>query len=458
MNNKQDTICALITPNGVGAIGVIRISGQLAFSIVNQHFSGKNLLTQQSHTIHYGNFINGNAEIIDEVVVALYKSPHSYTLEDVCEISCHGSTFIMEKIMETLLLSGARMALPGEFTERAFLNGRFDLSQAEAVADLIASDSKAAHNLAIRQLKGGISKKLRELRTALIDFAALIELELDFAEEDVEFADRTKFKTLLMSLLEEVGFLKNSFKYGNAIKEGIQVAIIGKPNAGKSTLLNALIQEDRAIVSSIAGTTRDTIEETFNIDGILFRLIDTAGIRSTQDEIEAIGVKKAVEKINNAFVVIILFDLSDTPLEDISDLEKNIPEGKNLLYIGNKQDIISAEDMEQYNNALPSDTLFIAAKDSTGIESLKSALVKMVKIEGQDSQQIIITNKRHHEALIHAENSLKEILFGMENNISTELLTHDIKEALRHLGSITGQIDVDKDILASIFGKFCIGK
>lgn len=458
VNHKQDTICAIITPNGVGAIGVIRISGNLAISIVNQHFRGKDLETQQTHTIHYGNFLGKNRQMIDEVVVALYKQPHSYTMEDVCEISCHGSTFIIQEILETLLLAGARMALPGEFTERAFLNGRFDLSQAEAVADLIASDSKAAHDLAMRQLKGGISKKLQELRTALIDFTALIELELDFAEEDVEFADRTKLTSLLIDILKEVDFLKNSFKYGNAIKEGIQVAIIGKPNAGKSTLLNALLQEDRAIVSSIAGTTRDTIEETFNIEGVLFRLIDTAGIRTTQDEIEAIGVKKAIEKINNAFIVIALFDLSGTPLEDIAELQKQIPDDKSILFIGNKQDAISSTDQLQLLSSLPANTLLISAKDNSGIDSLKSALVSMVNMGEQDQQQVIITNKRHHEALMHAGNALKDILAGMDNSISTELLTHDIKTALRHLGSITGHIDVDKDILATIFGKFCIGK
>lgn len=456
-NDFSDTIVALSTPPGIGAIGVIRLSGTKAIEIVNSVFNGKNLLDQASHTIHFGKIIDQN-QIIDEVLVSLFIAPHSYTKENVVEISCHGSSYIQQKIIETLLKSGARSAKPGEFTQRAFLNGRFDLSQAEAVADIIASDSQAAHKIAMNQMRGGISTKLSELRTALVDFTALIELELDFGEEDVEFADRTKLNELLHQIQKEIAVLLQSFSYGNAIKNGISVAIVGKPNAGKSTLLNALLQEERAIVSDIAGTTRDTIEETLTIDGFLFRFIDTAGLRKTDDTIEKIGVERSIEQINKAEIVIYLFDISTENFAAVEEELKIIPTDKKVIILGNKQDL-SKSNFDISKPAFTESFISISAKEKIGIDELKTALVNLVLKDKIDTQNaVIISNQRHYEALQKSQLAIENVLQKLQQNISSDFISQDIKTALRHLGDITGNIDLDKDILATIFGKFCIGK
>lgn len=451
-----DTIVALSTPAGVGAIGVIRLSGAKAVEITNKLFIGKNLSKQASHTIHLGNFIE-NDEIIDEVLVSLFLAPSSYTKENVVEISCHGSPYIQQKIIEALISNGARAAKPGEFTQRAFLNGRFDLSQAEAVADIIASDSQAAHKIAINQMRGGISSKLKELRTALVDFTALIELELDFGEEDVEFADRTKLNELLYQIKEEIAHLSNSFKFGNAIKNGIPVAIVGKPNAGKSTLLNALLQEERAIVSDIAGTTRDTIEETLTIDGFLFRFIDTAGLREAKDAIEKIGIERSKETIEKADIVVYLYDISEEEFSTVEEELKIIPPQKKVIILGNKQDL-SGTDSDK-KTIFPKNFISISAKEKIGIDELKKTLVNLVLEDKIDSQNaVIITNQRHYEALQKAQEAIDDVLQKLQQNISSDFISQDIKTALRYLGSITSDIDIDQDILATIFGKFCIGK
>ena len=461
----SDTIVALSTPAGIGAIGVIRLSGTKAVGIVNSIFKGKNLTEQASHTIHLGKLIDKN-QIIDEVLVSLFLAPSSYTKENVVEISCHGSPYIQQKIIEVLIKHGARPAKPGEFTQRAFLNGRFDLSQAEAVADIIASDSQAAHKIALQQMRGGISSKLKELRTALVDFTALIELELDFGEEDVEFADRTKLNELLHQIQQEITILSNSFQLGNAIKNGIPVAIIGKPNAGKSTLLNALLEEERAIVSDIAGTTRDTIEEAFTIDGFLFRFIDTAGLREAKDEIEKIGVERSKEAIEKAEIIIYVSDYKEMKAEDVfAEVVKLNIHTRNIILVANKAEEIFEKEGGgiHYNNFIEnlgfSNHLFISAKEKTGIDLLKKKLLAMVLNDKIDAQNaVIITNQRHYDALQKSETAIAEVLEKIQQNISSDFISQDIKTALFHLGTITGEIDIDKDILATIFGKFCIGK
>jgi tRNA modification GTPase len=456
MNYSDNTIVALSTPNGVGAIGVIRLSGNDAVKIVNAIFIGKNLLEQRSHTIHLGK-ISYNKEILDEVLVSLFLAPSSYTKENVVEISCHGSPYIQQKIIEALIDNGASSAKAGEFTQRAFLNGRFDLSQAEAVADIIASDSQAAHKIAMNQMRGGISSKLSELRTALVDFTALIELELDFGEEDVEFADRTKLNELLHQIQHEIAVLLQSFSYGNAIKNGIPVAIVGKPNAGKSTLLNALLQEERAIVSAIAGTTRDTIEETLTIDGLLFRFIDTAGLREANDEIEKIGIERSKEAIEKADIVIYLFDIFTEDFTVVEEELKIIPKDKKIIILGNKQDL-NKSNFEVSTPIFEENFIAISAKEKVGIDELKTALVNLVLKDKIDQNVVIISNQRHYEALQKSQLAIENVLQKLQQNISSDFISHDIKTALRHLGEITGNIDIDKDILATIFGKFCIGK
>jgi len=456
-NDFSDTIVALSTPPGVGAIGVIRLSGTDAVAITNMLFVGKNLLQQPSHTIHLGKLVF-QQEVLDEVLVSLFFAPHSYTKENVVEISCHGSPYIQQKIMEALLNSGARAAQPGEFTMRAFLNGRFDLSQAEAVADIIASDSQASHKIALQQMRGGISTKLKELRADLVDFTALIELELDFGEEDVEFADRTKLFELLHHIQEEIRQLQQSFRYGNAIKNGIPVAIIGMPNAGKSTLLNALLNEERAIVSSIAGTTRDTIEETITIDGYLFRFIDTAGIREAKDEIERIGIQRSMEKIAQANIVIHVLDYQQAnQYEDVLALEASILQKNPSIKIVT---VINKIDLQGNVDAIPKreTDITISAKEHYRLDVLKKELVEYVHSLKQDKQDVIITNIRHMEALNNAHQAIERVIEKLQQHIPTDLISQDIKTALRYLGNITGDIDVDKDILATIFGKFCIGK
>lgn len=460
MTNKiySETIVALSTPQGIGAIGIIRLSGTDAVNIVQTVFKGKNLTKQASHTIHFGKIVCQNTEI-DEVLVSLFLGPTSYTKENVVEISCHGSSYILQKIIETLLQNGARSALPGEFTKRAFLNGRFDLSQAEAVADIIASDTQAAHRIAMQQMRGGISAKLTELRSSLIDFTALIELELDFGEEDVAFADKSKLLELLNLIKNEIQLLTQTFKLGNAIKNGIPVAIIGKPNAGKSTLLNTILREERSIVSEIEGTTRDTIEETLTLDGYLFRFIDTAGLRESEDVIEKMGVKRSYEKIKSASVLLCIFDISQ--INNKTEFEKEVQFansfGLPFLLIGNKADLCSEQQINEFSSY--NNLNFVSAKNQIGIDTLKEQLIQLILGDTAISENaVFITNQRHLEALQSSETAINEVIEKLKQNIPSDLISQDIKTAIRHLGNITGEIDIDKDILASIFGKFCIGK
>jgi tRNA modification GTPase len=462
---EQDTIIALATPSGVGAISVIRLSGEKAIDIVNDHFQSiqknKSLLTQKTHTIHLGHIVNKEV-ILDEVLVSIFKNPRSYTGENVVEISCHGSTFIQQEIIQLFLKNGCRMADNGEFTMRAFLNGKMDLSQAEAVADVIASNSAASHQMAIQQMRGGITNELKELRVQLLDFAALIELELDFSGEDVEFADRTKFKELVAKISFVLKRLIDSFAFGNAMKNGIPVAIIGEPNVGKSTLLNTLLNEEKAIVSDIAGTTRDAIEDEIIIDGVAFRFIDTAGIRETEDVIESIGIKKAYEKAENAQLIIFLIDAnkfsqaSDEFLQEIKTIKERFP-NKRLLVIANKIDTVSCHDTSILQSEIEK-VILLSAKQKTGIEELTSELTSLVHTGALSNNETIVTNSRHFEALNNALTAILSVQQGIDLEISTDLFSIDIRECLRHLGNITGEYDVDKDILGHIFGNFCIGK
>jgi tRNA modification GTPase len=456
----DDTIVALATPPGIGALGVIRLSGKRAIDIASTLFPAKDIAMQRSHTLHVGNLVFNN-KTIDEVVLSIYKAPRSYTGEDIIELSAHGSPFIHEQIINACLQNGARLAKPGEFTQRAFLNGKLDLTQAEAVADLIASSSEAAHKSALHNIRGGFSNVLKHLREQLIKFSALIELELDFSQEDVEFADRSQFIQLITEAKEITSGLIHSFRLGNVIRNGVQVAIIGKPNAGKSTLLNALLNENRAIVSDIAGTTRDTIEEVINIDGILFRLIDTAGIREhTSDVIEGMGVEKSFEKMHAADIVIYLFDIHETSEEDLRTAELLMQKnGKKYLLAGNKSD--------ETGSVTPSDVrkkfdhqagvIFISAKEGTHIEVLKEKLIDMV-LEGKvNTEDTIITNARHYHMLQQMNESLQDIEKGLINNLPGDLLALDIRRCLHFLGEITGEITTE-DQLDYIFSKFCIGK
>jgi len=452
----DDTIVAVATAPGLGAIAVIRLSGPNAYSICNGLFPGKDLLLQASHTLHFGNLVS-NGHIIDEVVVSLYKGPRSYTGEDVIEISCHGSPYIQQQIIDATVKAGARLAKPGEFTQRAFLNGKLDLTQAESVADLIASNSAASHQTAMQQMRGGFSKELHALREQLITFSALIELELDFSQEDVEFADRTGLYTLVSNATGVVKHLIDSFRMGNVIKNGVNTAIVGKPNAGKSTLLNTLLNENRAIVSDIAGTTRDTIEEVLNIDGILFRLIDTAGIRESLDTIESIGVQKTMEKIREAGVVVYLFDVNELTETDIrNQVTAFEAQNVNYLLVGNKTDITGEAAIRTKFSAIP-EILFISAKNHAHIQELKDALVHKVLAGDVNTEDTIITNARHHAALQEVLKSLLDVKQGMDNGLPGDLLALDIRLCLHYLGEITGEV-TNEDRLDYIFSKFCIGK
>jgi tRNA modification GTPase len=444
----NDTIAAIATPAGVGALGIIRLSGEDAISIANRLFPAKNLHQQPSHTLHVG-YLKNNNQILDEVVVSLYRTPRSFTGEDVVELTCHGSPFVLEQVLQACLQQGARLAKPGEFTQRAFLNGKMDLAQAESVADIIAANTAAAQQTALQHLRGGFSQDLQLLREELIRFSALIELELDFSGEDVEFADRMEFKTLIGRISKTVTQLLESFKLGNAIKQGIQVAIIGKPNAGKSTLLNALLNEERAIVSDIPGTTRDTIEETINIGGILFRLIDTAGIRSSKgDVIEDIGIERSKANAAKADIVLHLKDLTDTSGEEESWMKEW--KTKTLL-VFNKSDAAVQTPVAEPEN------LYISARNKQGIEELKQAVYDKAIGEQIHTESTIVTNARHYHALQKVADSLQEIQAGMQNNLPGDLLALDIRTCLHHLGTITGQI-THEDQLDFIFSKFCIGK
>lgn len=448
---QQEAICALATPSGVGAIAVIRVSGDATFSIVNQIFRGKDLTKVASHTVHFGTIREGNA-IIDEVLVAVFKTPTSFTKEDTIEISCHGSDYIIRQILKLLVKNGARLARPGEFTQRAFLNGQFDLVQAEAVADLIAADSAASHRTALNQLRGGFSQKLATLREELIHFASMVELELDFGEEDVEFADRDDLKALIHSLQRTISPLIDSFDYGNALKEGVPVAIIGAPNVGKSTLLNALLNEEKAIVTAIAGTTRDVIEDVLYIDGMKFRIIDTAGIRETEDVVESIGIERSKRAMNQADIVVMLFDSEETHSE-VEDLAATLEGKKKVIWVKNKVDLTSSRGEPSHGGA---GEVKISAKTGEGIEDLKKALVA-ANYSANAASDTVITNLRHYEHLVKTQQALSDVLDGLETGITGDFLAQDIRLALHHLGEITGQI-VNDDLLANIFSKFCIGK
>ena len=463
MNNTHhtDTIAAPATAQAVAAIALIRVSGPEAFTSVFSLFTpakkSLSLDNIESHKAYFGNIVDGET-LVDEVLITFFKGPHSFTGEDTVEISCHGSLFILNEILRLLIGKGLRMAAPGEFTMRAFMNGRMDLSQAEAVADVIASASAAQHKLAMQQLKGSFSKEIQHLRQELIDFAALIELELDFGEEDVEFADRTRLKALLAAIRSTVVSLIESFAYGNAIKNGIPVVIAGKPNAGKSTLLNALLKEERAIVSEIAGTTRDTIEEVMVIDGIQFRFIDTAGLRETTDTIEKIGVERSYEKIKNAAILLYLIDSSNLTEEEwqkeLTTAETLGQNSSSFLILANKSDVFSAEIDEK---TLKNDKILkISAKNGTEIETLKNRLQKLANVD-KNTGEIVVTNLRHYEALKNTLEALNRVGESIDQNISGDFLVIDLRKALYHLGEITGQITPD-DILGSVFSRFCIGK
>jgi tRNA modification GTPase len=457
LTNWDDTIVALATPQGVGAIGVIRVSGKRSFPIMNELFPAKNLQEQASHTLHVG-YLKENGVVLDEVVLSLFKGPKSYTGEDVIEISCHGSPFIQEQVLAAIVRKGARMAKPGEFTQRAFLNGKLDLAQAESVADLIAANTEASRKTALHNMRGGFSSDLHALREQLIKFSALIELELDFAQEDVEFADRKALHELVQQLQTTTNELVRSFSLGNAIRNGVQVAIIGKPNAGKSTLLNALLNENRAIVSDIAGTTRDTIEEVININGILFRLADTAGIREhTQDVIEQIGVERSLEKMKASDIVVYLFDINTTTTAELQEQLAEL-QSRQIRYIpvANKTDVASPAAVQAFLHAIP-DLIFIAARGSTGIESLQLALTQQVMTGSLQTEATIVTNARHYEALQKLSTALQDVQKGLNDQLPGDLLALDIRQCLHYLGLITGEI-TNEEQLDFIFSKFCIGK
>ena len=463
-----ETIVALASPSGAGAIAVIRLSGKNALMIAStvfQSVSNKDLAAQKTHTIHLG-FIKDGPKVIDQVLVSLFKNPHSYTGEDVIEISCHGSTFIQQQIIQLLLRNGAKMAQPGEFTLRAFLNGKLDLSQAEAVADLIASDNEASHQIAMQQMRGGFSNEISKLREELLNFASLIELELDFAEEDVEFADRTQFAELLNRIEFVLKRLIDSFAVGNVIKNGIPIVIVGEPNVGKSTLLNALLNEERAIVSEIAGTTRDTIEDELVIGGIGFRFIDTAGIRETKDVVESIGIKKTFEKIEQAQVVLYLVESQKSKVESMKSVLIEIEKIKNkfplkpLVVIINKVDLLTADDVTSLRQQLETLNVkleTISAKNKTGIDELKSTLLSFVNTGALRNNETIVTNSRHYDSLLKALEEIAKVRYGLEQSISSDLMAIDIREALYYFGEITGEVTND-ELLGNIFANFCIGK
>ncbi|MDP4185245.1 MAG: tRNA uridine-5-carboxymethylaminomethyl(34) synthesis GTPase MnmE [Bacteroidota bacterium] len=462
----QATICAITTGHGGGAVSMIRLSGEEAIQITDSVFSspvkGKTLSTQKANTLHFGSILD-DGNVIDEVIVSIFKAPHSFTGEDVVEITCHGSIYIQQRLLQLFIRQGARLAKPGEFTQRAFLNGKMDLSQAEAVADLIASTSGASHKVAMNQMRGGFSGELIKLREQLLNFTALVELELDFSEEDVEFADRSQLHVLADNIEKLISRLVDSFQLGNAIKNGIPVAIAGETNVGKSTLLNALLNEEKAIVSEIEGTTRDVIEDVINIEGIAFRFIDTAGIRDTQDKIETLGIERTFKKINQASIVLLLIDLTrklSSGLESLAKIRNKISNQK-LIIVGNKIDKKSTEELNEFRNDLNlkenESLVFISAKHGDHIDQLREILLKTVDFNRVDNNEVIVTNVRHYEALTLALKAIRRVIEGLDQHISGDFLAQDIRECIHYLGEITGQISND-EILVHIFKHFCIGK
>lgn len=457
---STSTICALATAPGIGAIAVIRLSGKDAITICNKVFNGKDLTKVDTHTVHFGTIKDGD-KVVDEVLVSVFKDKNSFTGENAIEISTHGSPYIQQQVLQLLISNGAQSAGPGEFTLRAFLNGKLDLSQAEAVADVIAANSETSHELAMQQMRGGFSNEIQKLRELLIHFASLIELELDFGEEDVEFADRDDLKALVSKLNSALSKLINSFDYGNVIKSGVPVAIIGEPNVGKSTLLNALLNEEKAIVSDIAGTTRDVIEDEINIKGIAFRFIDTAGIRETDDTIETLGIEKTFEKIDQASVVLLLVDAATITREALDNDIKKISdriEGKNkrLIVIANKVDAMKDQEGLLKTFTGIKNVIFTSAKQKDNIAAIEEKLYEYIQ-SGALNNDVVVTNARHYEALTKSNESLLKVLEGLDNNITGDFLAMDIRQALHYLGEITGDITTD-DLLENIFSKFCIGK
>ena len=444
---EKTTIVALSTPPGMSAIALIRLSGDDAITITNKVFD-KDILNAKGYSVHYGSIKNGE-NAIDDVIATIFRGPKSFTGEDIVEIACHGSTFIQQSIIELLLQNGATMAQAGEFSKRAFFNGKMDLSQTEAIADLIHSTSSAAHQVAMNQMRGGFSNDLKVLREKLIHFASMIELELDFSEEDVEFADRTELHKLVSEVIEHVNKLAQSFKLGNAIKNGVQTVIVGRPNAGKSTLLNGLLNEERAIVSDIPGTTRDTLEESLTINGLEFKLIDTAGIREAKDTIEKLGIERTFEKINQSAIVVYLYDINSTTAEEVEKDLSTLNQNASIVVIANKADLSQTHVIEN--------AILVSALKKEGIEGVKSALYNTVVEEGFNLESTIVTNARHYESLIRTNENLQKVIDGIDTGLSGDFVAMDIRQALHHLGTITGEISTD-ELLGNIFANFCIGK
>ncbi len=453
---SMDTICALSTPSGSGAIAVIRLSGSQAINIVNSIFEGKDLSQQEGQSLHFGKLVK-DEKVLDEVLISLFKAPASYTGEDVIEISCHGSPYIIQECLELLLDKGARLAKPGEFTMRAFANGKMDLTQAEAVTDLIASETKAAHQLAMNHMRGGFSEKINDLRDQLIHFTALIELELDFSEEDVEFADRKDLKDLVENIQMVITELIASFQLGNVMKNGIPVAIIGKPNVGKSSLLNALLKEDRAIVSNIAGTTRDSIEDEVVIGGLSFRFIDTAGIRETNDVVETIGIERTFKMVEKAQIVLLLLDAAEDHAENIKEeialIRSKLKPSQNLCIVLNKMDLAGSGEFNLSEAFIKASII-----NAVGLDLIEDYFEDYAKQQLVDANQVTVSNIRHLEALKSSQEALNRVMEGLNTNVTGDFLALDIRQSLFHLGEITGTIDIDRDILGAIFSRFCIGK
>ena len=467
--NIEDTICAPATVPGTGAIAIIRMSGKDSFRIADKVVSckGSTISETEGYKLRYGVALEADGTDLDTVLVSVFRSPHSYTGEDSVEISCHSSKYVVERLLQRLVDSGARMAGPGEFTQRAFVNGKMDLAQAEAVADVISSQNAAAHRVAYSQLKGGFSKELKTLRDELLKMTSLLELELDFSEEDVEFASRRELSALLDGALRHIHSLTDSFRYGNALRNGVPVAIVGAVNAGKSTLLNALVGDDRAIVSDIAGTTRDTVEETMTIDGILFRFIDTAGLRTTQDEVEKIGISRSYKKMSEAEIVLALLDVTVPEEENehsISDIVNNLDvKSQKLIVLLNKVDVLGSNiNVSLLNNTVSSPDekvtkLYISAKTGFGLDTLRTLLSDSQKTATLDSGQTIVTNLRHYQSMMSAAASLEKVRSSLATSQTPDLLSEDLRQALHHLSSILGEVTPD-DVLGNIFERFCIGK